>query len=110
MPQARLSQLASFLDMSGDFWKALVTHPSFAPDAGGLCNGGLCNVGGGRSPKGILKHNCSSKRKSGSVGCSAEAIAAPPPLAPRAKAYRKCAITSAPSSARGLMQVLSHTC
>lgn len=90
--QGALRQLGGFLDMSCDFWRALALHPASCgtDNGGGLCNGGV------GSPKGILKHGSGgggTKRK----GAVELATAAPPPLAARAKAYRKCVIDTLPA-------------
>ena len=90
--QASLHRLGSALEMSDSFWRALALHPAAmggGADGGALCNGGG-GGGGGAGLKGILKHD-----NGGSNGAKRRCAAGepgsdvPPPLAPRAKAYRR---------------------
>ena len=80
--------------MSDCFWRALALHPAAkggGADRGAVCDGDGAGGGGGAgSLKGILKHTngggSGAKRRcaAGEPGSDA-----PPPIAPRAKAYRR---------------------
>lgn len=90
--QASLHRLGSALEMSDGFWRALALHPaakSGGANGGGLCNGG-CGGGGEAGLKGILKHdNGGSKSAKRRCAAGEPGSDAPPPLAPRTKAYRR---------------------
>ena len=98
LQQASLHRLGSALDMSDAFWRALALHPAAkgigGVDGGALCGGGgLCDGGGGGGEaglKGILKHdNGGSNGTKRKCAASEPGSDVPPPIAPRAKAYRR---------------------